>query len=135
MGLLVVLFCVASFRAGTLTDVACAVLAVTTLVPVLLTSGNFLSLFFAVKFHANLKRRDKVPFIASMIGVAAASIGAAPFAWGLRLVGNEGPSLGTLWAQVFATAISWSLYALTLPVALRVLTERREFILRAVTRE
>ncbi len=135
MGTLVIVFYVAYFRTGALTDVLCAVLAVTTLVPVLLTGGNFLSVFFPVKFHANLKRRDKLPFIASMLGVAAASLGTAPFAWGLRAVGTTGPTVMTLLTLALATLAAWGLYAVTLPLALRLLGQRRELILRAVTRE
>jgi ABC-2 type transport system permease protein len=50
-----------------------SVVAMLSLLPVLLTAGNFLSLVFPVKFHASLKRRDKLPFIASMLGVIGVS--------------------------------------------------------------
>jgi len=105
------------------------------LLPVLLTAGNFLSLFFPVKFHASLKRRDKLPFIASMLGVAAASAGAAPFAWALRLNGSERPGWGAVGLVALAAAAGWGLYVATLPTALRLLDARRERVLRAVTRD
>lgn len=135
MGVLVIAFYIPYFRAGTLLDAACALASVVALVPVLLTAGNFLSLTFPVKFHANLKRRDKLPFAASMLGLVAASVGTAPFALAMRLTGGRGPSWFTLALIMLAAVLSWSLYAVTLPFAMRLLDRRREFVLRAVTRE
>lgn len=135
LGVLVVLFYAAYFSSGTPSDAWCALLAVITLIPVLLTAGNFLSLYFPVKFHANLKRRDKVPLAASMLGVSAAAVGIAPFALCLRAVGSSGPTLGTLGFQTLCAALAWLFYAAMLPLALRLLTARRELILRAVTCE
>jgi ABC-2 type transport system permease protein len=135
MGVLVVVFYVAYFRAGGGLDVVCALLSVVALVPVLLTAGNFLSLAFPVKFHANLKRRDKLPFAASMLGLAAASIGTAPFATAMKLVGKQGPNVMTALLIVFSAVLAWAIYWLTLPLVLRWLEQRRELILRAVTRE
>lgn len=128
-------FYVAYFRAGGPLDVACALLSVAALVPALLAAGNFLSLFFPVKFHADLKRRDKLPFVASMLGVGAASVGTAPLAVSLRLRGQAGPSAQTLLALVLAAAAGWLVYRLTLPTALSLLERRREKVLQAVTRE
>lgn len=128
-------FYVAYFRAGQALDVACALASVTALVPALLTAGNFLSLFFPVKFHADLKRRDKLPFVASMLGVAAASVGTAPMAWALRLQGRAGPSWQTLAILAAAAAAMWIVYRLSLPTALALLDVRRERVLLAVTRE
>lgn len=135
LGLLVVAFYVAYFRAGGLPEVVLAVVAMLSLLPVLLTAGNFLSLYFPVKFHASLKRRDKLPFAASMLGVAAASAGAAPFAWALRLGGSARPGWGAVGLLAVSAAGGWALYALTLPVTLRLLDARRELVLRAVTRD
>ncbi len=135
MGTLVVLFYVPYFHAGGWLDVACALVAVAVLIPVLLTAGNYLSLFFPVKFHANLKRRDKLPFVASMLGLFAASVGTAPFALAMKAVGNGGPTLKTLWALSLAAAAAALVYRLTLPQVMGLLQQRREFILRAVTRE
>lgn len=135
MGVLVVAFYVVYFGAGGPLEVAGALLSVLALVPVLLTAGNFLSLFFPVKFHANLKRRDKLPFTASMLGLAAASVGTAPFVVAMKLVGKSGPSLITV-ALIGASALgAWGGYALSLPLVLKLLDRRRELILRAVTRE
>jgi ABC-2 type transport system permease protein len=92
----VAFFYLAYFRHGSALDTAVALASVATLIPVVLTFGNFLSLYFPVKFHANLKRRDKLPFAASMIGVAAAGIGTWPMAHALRAVGKDGPTLVTL---------------------------------------
>jgi len=108
---------------------------VATLIPVVLTFGNFLSLYFPVKFHANLKRRDKLPFIASMIGVGAAGIGTWPLAWALRQRAEAGPTFATLAFVLAAATAAWGVYTLTLPVAVTHLVARRELILRAVTRE
>lgn len=135
MGLLVVSFYVLYFGAGTALDVACALLSVAALVPVLLTAGNFLSLYFPVKFHANLKRRDKLPFAASMLGLGAASVGTAPFALAMKQVGTRGPDVVSVLLLAVSAVLAWAVYRLSLPIVLRLLTERREFILRAVTRE
>jgi ABC-2 type transport system permease protein len=128
-------FYVVYFGHGTLLDVLCAFSAVGGLVPVLLTAGNFLSLYFPVKFHANLKRRDKLPFAASMLGVAAASVAGAPFGFLLRAQGKAGPTLTTLLLLATCAVIAWALWYAMLPFAIRLLKQRREFVLRAVTRD
>ncbi|MFZ5441484.1 MAG: hypothetical protein ACOZQL_15870 [Myxococcota bacterium] len=135
LAVLVAIFYRAYFGHGSWLDVALALASVATLIPTVLTVGNALSLYFPVKFHANLKRRDKLPFIASMIGIGAAGLGTWPLAAALRRCGTDGPSLGALGFVTAASAIAWGVYALTLPVAERRLVARREFILRAVTRE
>lgn len=132
---LVALFYVAYFRHGAWLDVALALASVATLIPVVLTVGNGLSLYFPVKFHANLKRRDKLPFVASMLGVAAAGVGTWPLAFALRRCGTGGPTLEALAIVLGASGLAWGLYAATLPLALRTLVARRELVLRAVTRE
>lgn len=132
---LVALFYVVYFRHGGPLDVALALAGVGCLVPVVLTVGNALSLYFPVKFHANLKRRDKLPFIASMIGIAAAGLGTWPLGLALKLCGRAGPTIGSLGLVVASAVIAWSVYALTLPRAVGRLVLRRELILRAVTRE
>jgi ABC-2 type transport system permease protein len=123
------------FGHGGFLDWACAMAAVAGVVPVLLAAGNFLSLYFPVKFHATLKRRDKLPFAASMLGVAAASVGTAPFGWALQLQGKEGASGATLALLVLSAALGWVAYRALLPSALRLLVARRELVLRAVTRD
>lgn len=135
MGVLVISFYVPYFGAGTVLDAACALTSVVALVPVLLTAGNFLSLFFPVKFHANLKRRDKLPFAASMLGLAAASVGTAPFAFALRQAGTSGPTLSTVGIIAASAVASWAVYFATSPVVMKLLEQRREVVLRAVTRE
>lgn len=129
------LFYVTYFRHGSLLDVALSLTAVMGLVPVLLTAGNFLSVFFPVKFHADLKRRDRLPLVASMIGLSAAGLGFAPLASQLEAVGKAGPTLETLGVVAGAAVLAAGLYALTLPVAMRLLEARRELVLRAVTRD
>lgn len=129
------LFYVLYFRHGSALDVACALASVATLIPVVLTFGNFLSVFFPVKFHANLKRRDKLPFLASMLGVAAAGVGTSPMAWALRARGNDGPSLQTLAIVAGSSAVAWLVYWRSLPLAVSLLSKRREAVLQAVTRE
>jgi ABC-2 type transport system permease protein len=123
------------FGHGTWLDIACALLGVIALLPVLLAAGNFLSLYFPVKFHANLKRRDKLPFLASMIGVAAATAGSAPWGWILKLRLDQRPDLSTLALMALWAALAWMIYRAALPVSMRLLVERREIVLRAVTRD
>jgi ABC-2 type transport system permease protein len=133
MGLALCAFYVAYFRSARPVDIACALAAVATVIPVLLLAGNFLSLYFPVKFHASMKRRDRIPFAASMIGVAAASVGSAPFVLALRA-----PGLGASWISalviVASGAVAWATYRALLPLALRLLDARRELVLQAVTR-
>lgn len=129
------LFYLVYFGTGGPWDAAVALAGVAALVPVLLTAGNFLSLYFPVKFHANLKRRDKLPFAASMLGVAAASVGAAPLGFALRLQGKDGVEPWTLALVLFAALLGWGLWRALLPVAIRLLVQRRELVLRAVTRD
>jgi ABC-2 type transport system permease protein len=135
MGLLVGLFYRVYFGKGSALDFLCAMTAVVAVVPVLLAAGNFLSLYFPVKFHASLKRRDKLPLTASMLGIVAASVGCAPFVWALRFAGKSGPSGQTLAMIALCAAFNVILYRSLLPLALRLLGQRREIVLRAVTRE
>ncbi|NMO21440.1 hypothetical protein HPC49_42930 [Pyxidicoccus fallax] len=135
MAALVALFYRAYFGFGTGVDVACAMVAVVALLPVLLAAGNFLSLYFPVKFHASLKRRDRVPLTASMLGILAASAGCMPFGQALRLAGKDGPTWQTVAMVALAAVLNVALYRGLLPLALRLLEQRREVVLRAVTRE
>ncbi|MCP3102017.1 hypothetical protein LZ198_24425 [Myxococcus sp. K15C18031901] len=135
MAVLVALFYRVYFGFGTAVDVACALASVLGVVPMLLAAGNFLSLYFPVKFHASLKRRDKVPLTASMLGILAASAGCMPFGWALRLAGKEGPTWTTAALIGGAAVLNLVLYRLVLPLALRLLEQRKEVVLKAVTRE
>ena len=135
MALGVGLFYRVYFGSGSTLDFLCALAAVAAVIPVLLAAGNFLSLYFPVKFHASLKRRDKLPLTASMLGIAAASVGCAPFAWALRFAGGSGPDWRTLAMLALCAAVNGLLYRALLPLALRLLDQRRELVLRAVTRE
>jgi ABC-2 type transport system permease protein len=135
MALGVGLFYRVYFGSGSTLDFLCALAAVAAVIPVLLAAGNFLSLYFPVKFHASLKRRDKLPLTASMLGIAAASVGCAPFAWALRLASGSGPDWRTLAMIALCAAVNGLLYRALLPLALRLLDQRRELVLRAVTRE
>lgn len=135
VGTLVALFCAVTLRTGGLVEMAIALAALAALIPVLLTVGNVLSAVFPVKFHVNLKRRDKLPFAASMLGVTAASVGASPFFMALRAVGTNQPSWVTVGQLVVFAAIGWAVYLLALQQMGRLLSLRREHIGRAVTRE
>jgi ABC-2 type transport system permease protein len=135
MAVLVALFYRVYFGFGTWVDLLCAMAAVAAVLPVLLAAGNFLSLYFPVKFHASLKRRDKVPLMASMLGILAASAGCMPFGWALRLAGKEGPSWQTAAMIALCAGLNVALYRALLPLALRLLEQRREGVLQAVTRE
>lgn len=135
MAALVALFYRVYFGFGTVVDVLCAMAAVAAVVPVLLAAGNFLSMLFPVKFHASLKRRDKVPLTASMLGIFAASTGCMPFGWALKLAGKDGPTWQTAAMIALCAGLNVALYRGVLPLALRLLEQRRERVLHAVTRE
>lgn len=135
MALLVAVFYRVYFGFGTAVDIACALTAVLGVVPILMAAGNFLSLYFPVKFHASLKRRDKVPLTASMLGIFAASIGCMPFGWALKLAGKDGPSWQSAAMIALCAGLNLVIYRGSLPLALRLLDRRREAILQAVTRE
>lgn len=135
MALLVGIFYRVYFGRGSALDFLCAMAAVVAVIPVLLAAGNFLSLYFPVKFHASLKRRDKLPLTASMLGIVAASVGCAPFAWALRFAGTSGPGWQTLAMITLCAVVNAVMYRALLPLALRLLDQRRELVLRAVTRE
>ena len=135
LGLLASVFYRVYFGAGSVWDFLCSVGAVLTVLPVLLAAGNFLSLYFPVKFHASLKRRDKPPFLAAMLGVAVTSAGSAPFAWALRLEGRDGATFRTAAMLALSAALAWILYRALLSRALAVLEARREQVLLAITRE
>jgi len=135
LGLLVSGFYRLYFGAGSFWDWACAVAAVLAVVPVLLAAGNFLSLYFPVKFHSSLKRRDKLPFAAAMLGVVATSVGSAPFVWALRLEVRDGATPMTALTILLCAALGWLGYRALLPLALATLQARREKVLLAITRE
>jgi ABC-2 type transport system permease protein len=139
LGALVALFVIGFYRvyfaAGTWVDALCAAVSVLVVIPILLAMGNFLSLFFPVKFHSNLKRRDKVPFAASMLGVAAASLGTAPCAMALRRVGTAGPNAATALEIFLCASVAWLIYGFSLGAATQLLESRREIVLKSVTRE
>ncbi len=50
-------------------------------------------------------------------------------------MGRGAPTVQTLGLLAVAAVAGWGVYAVTLPLALKRLDARREFILRAVTRE
>ncbi|MBU8894399.1 hypothetical protein KRR26_02220 [Corallococcus sp. M34] len=135
MAVLVGVFYRLYFGFGTPVDFLCAMGAVVAVVPVLLAAGNFLSLYFPVKFHANLKRRDKVPLTASLLGIFAASLGCMPFGWALRLAGKSGPTWQSWVMIALCAGLYGLLYRAVLPWAMRLLDARKEIVLRAVTRE
>jgi ABC-2 type transport system permease protein len=132
---IVAVFYAVYFRAGGVIDVALSLAGAACLVPVLLTAGNFLSISFPVKFHSNLKRRDRLPLVASMLGMAAASAGASPWAAAVRIDPGASPGLPSLGAVATAAALAWALYWVSYPAVVRRMLSRREFIWRAVTRE
>ncbi|MBE4747645.1 hypothetical protein G4177_05560 [Corallococcus sp. ZKHCc1 1396] len=135
MAVLVGLFYRVYFGAGTLVDFLCAMAAVAAVVPLLLAAGNFLSLYFPVKFHASLKRRDKVPLTASMLGILAASVGCMPFGHALKLAGKDGPGWQSVAFIAGCAVLHFLVYLAVRPLAMRLLDQRRELVLRAVTRE
>ena len=135
MAVLVGVFYRVYFGAGTLVDFLCAMVAVAAVVPMLLAAGNFLSLYFPVKFHASLKRRDKIPLTASMLGILAASVGCMPFGHALRMAGKTGPGWPSVAFIAAGAVLYFAVYRAVRPLAMRLLDQRREVVLRAVTRE
>lgn len=131
----VALFCTLYLNAGGPLELCLALLAAATVVATALALGNVLSVHFPVKFHANLKRRDKVPFVASMLGVAGAAAALAPASWALRRAGGGGPTAWSLGVVLLGAAAAGTAYVLTWPAAQRALLRRRELVLRAVTRD
>ena len=120
------------FGAGSTWDLLCVALGVTTLVPTLLLAGNFLSVFFPVRFHETLERRDRLPLTAVSLGMTAASIGASPLVFALR---RFGPSPSAALLLLGSTALAWFAYRLALPLSMGLLERRREEVLAAVGRE
>lgn len=135
MAVLVGVFYRVYFGAGTWVDFLCAMASVAAVVPMLLAAGNFLSLYFPVKFHASLKRRDKVPLTASMLGILAASVGCMPFGHALKVAGKDGPGWHSVAFIAAFAVLHFGVYRLARPLAMRLLDQRREVVLRAVTRE
>jgi ABC-2 type transport system permease protein len=135
LALVVALFYGLYFRAGSWLDVGCALAGVAALLPVLLMVGNLLSVFFPVKYHANLKRRDRVPLLASMLGVGGAALGSAPLGLVLRALHGQPPDARAVAVVLAAAAAAWFAYWSSLPAATRLLERRRELVLRAVSRD
>ncbi len=135
LGTAVAVFYLVYFGKGGAKELCLSLAAVATVVPVLLSAGNFLSLYFPVKFHASLKRRDKLPLVVAALGVLAASIGVAPFAWALKWQGRQGPTWSTVAIVGCCGVLAAVGYRALLPAAVKRLYERREWVLRAVTRE
>ncbi|MBX5483381.1 MAG: hypothetical protein IRZ16_16290 [Myxococcaceae bacterium] len=135
LALVVSVFYVVYFRAFDFFSWACAVAGTAALIPVLLAVGNLLSLFFPVKFHASMKRRDKLPLAAALLGVGGASIGAFPFVTALRLSGHAAPGVAQLLIILGGAVLGWTAYRALLPLSLALLERRRELVLRAVTRD
>ncbi|RKH47080.1 hypothetical protein D7Y23_22580 [Corallococcus sp. AB050B] len=135
MALLVGAFYRVYFGTGSLVDFLCAMAAVAAVLPMLLAAGNFLSLYFPVKFHASLKRRDRIPLTASMLGILAASVGCMPFGHALRAAGKDGPGWQSVAFILGCALLHFGVYLGTRPLAMRLLEQRREVVLRAVTRE
>ncbi len=135
LALVVSLFYALYFRSSSMVDHALAMSGVLVLVPTLLTAGNFLSLIFPVKFHASLKRKDRLPLVASLLGICAASVGSSAFGLTLRRLGKERLE----WREVL-TMSQWAMLAVVVWLATRPLTNallerRREFVLHSVTKD
>jgi ABC-2 type transport system permease protein len=120
------------FGFGSLRAVLIVALGVLCLLPVLLASGNFLSVYFPVKFHETLERRDRLPLAAVSLGMAAASLGVMPLVLAVRRGGVTWGSALCLSAVALA---AWALYAVSLKPAKALLEARQEKVLAAVERE
>ena len=116
-------------------ELSVAMVGCAAMVGVLVIVGNQLSLTFPVKFHADLRRRDKLPLAASLLGIVGAAIGGAPFALALRMEDTARPGAPALGLGLVALVVIVAAYALLQPDVERRLVTRRERILAAVTRD
>lgn len=135
VGIAAIFFYRVYFGHGSRWDIALALAGLLAVVPVLLTAGNFLSVAFPVKFHANLQRRDRLPLVASMLGIVGATIGCAPFAYALRRQASAQPGFHEASVVLTCAAFAWVVYAATFPFAVRALELRREAVFQGVTRD
>lgn len=103
--------------------------------PVLVAVGNYLSVLAPRKFHASLRRRDRPPPVATIVGLAAAAVSIAPTALVMRGLGRTAPGVGSLVLLAFLAALAWLAYLKLLPRACALLETRRETVLRLVMRE
>ncbi|MFN0062954.1 MAG: hypothetical protein ACKVPX_10610 [Myxococcaceae bacterium] len=122
------------FGAGSWVDAGVTLLGSVTMLAGLLAVGNVLSVLFPTRFDATLQRKDRPPFIASLLGVAAASAAVSPFITTLASAGHAGLALRHVAALVLPTLFALALYALSFPLVARILVRRREAILHALTR-
>lgn len=106
-----------------------------TLVAVQLGAGAWISLYFPVRFHASLKRRDAPPLTATMLGFVAAAIGGAGPAALLRSAGQAGPGAMEIALGALLAAAAVAALLVIVPRAERALEGRAEAILHAVTRD
>lgn len=120
------------FGFGSARALGVVALGVGCLIPVLLASGNFLSVIFPVKFHETLERRDRLPLAAVSLGMAAASVGVLPLVLTVRRLGVSG---GAAWVLAGCALLAWGLYALSLRPAKALLAARQEKVLAAIERE
>lgn len=116
-------------------EVGVGLLAPLAQLPVLLASGNFLSVLAPRKFHASLRRRDRPPALATFLGLAAALLAMTPTGLVLRSLEGQRPGPGHLLALAATAILGWVLWALALPRAVTLLEGRRETVLRLVMRE
>lgn len=134
LALLLCGFYLAYFRHGGPADVAVSLAGVAAMVPVLLAVGNLASVRWPTRFHASLERRDRQPRVAILTGIAASSIGGAPFVLLVRHAGGA-PGFGTAAVIAAVAVVYWAGYLLAWPAAARAVVARREAVLLGVTRE
>ncbi len=103
--------------------------------PVLLAAGNVLSVVAPRKFHASLRRRDRPPALATVVGLLVAAAAVVPAALVVRQLGRLEPGAMEIAALAAFAAGSWGLYLAMLPRACELLESRRETVLRLVLRE
>lgn len=133
MAVLLVAFYRLYLGAGGAWEAAMALSGAAALLPAVLVMGNFTSVGFPTRYHASLERRDRPPRAATASGIGASVVGSAPFAVGVNHA-QGGTSWTTVAGVLGIAALLWGLFRVLRPGAERALRQRRERVLRAVTR-
>lgn len=104
------------------------------LVPLVVSIGLFVSVIFPVKFDASLNRRERQPFLVSLLGFGGCLIGATPFILTSQWVALGGNVFLSLLLLSGCALLAWLLHYWSLPVIAAEFSRRQALILSAITR-